>query len=152
MASATGQYDFLWGFYVRGFKPWHHCFKCLYGTHEKAINRDMKDGVVLLPEPTGYFYLCGVASGKRSERGKNNLHLAVRPKARASATVKSVYGPTFTVVGGEEVVIQEPFSITEDLPEGYARCKNFRFAAQVYPASRLGPGADHEIIKTGFDV
>src|SRR5438105_3256521 len=95
--KATGKYLHLWGFYVRGFKPWHHCFACFYGTQERPICKDMEDDVYHLPEPTSYFYLCGVASGPRRERGVKNLHLAVRPKQGSVATVRSVYGPVFTI-------------------------------------------------------
>src|ERR1700722_5643423 len=69
----TGKYLDLWGFYGRGFKPWNHCFACFYGTQEKLIHKEMHDDSFELPEPTSYFYLCGVASGPRSQRGKNNL-------------------------------------------------------------------------------
>jgi hypothetical protein len=31
------QYLHLWGIYVRGFKPWHHCFACFYGTQVKLV-------------------------------------------------------------------------------------------------------------------
>ena len=142
----TVRYTHLWGFYVRGFKPWHHCFKCFYGTHERDIHREIENGVIELPEPTGFFYLCGVAPGKRSELWKNNLHLAVRPKEGAAASAQSVYGPVFTIENAEAIEIQGPIE-QDGLEPPYARCKNFRFAAQMYPAAVLGPGANHNTIR-----
>jgi len=148
MQQATGKYVYLWGFYVRGFKPWHHCFKCFYGTHEKLIHKEMLDGSYNLPEPTGYFYLCGVASGSRAELWKNNLHLAVRPRPGSTAVVESVYGPVFTIRDAEEIVIQDPIQHLPNLDNSYTRCKNFRFAAQMYEATSFGPEARGKVIRT----
>jgi hypothetical protein len=146
--QATGQYLHLWGFYVRGFKPWHHCFACFFGTQEKLIHKQMQDASVLLPEPTSYFYLCGVASGSRALRGRRNLHLAVRPKQGSTATIRSFYGPIFTVRDAEEIVIQDPIESMPELDESYTRCKNFRFAAQMYEATSFGPAAPRTPIRT----
>lgn len=139
--QATGKYQHLWGYYVRGFKPWEHCQDCFIGSLAKGIERDMKDGTVMLDKPMDYFYLCGVAMGSRKELGEKNLHLAVRPKAGSQATIKSVYGPVFTIDDAEMIEIQPALPITDQLPKEYANCKNFRFAAQMYPADVLGPDA-----------
>ncbi|MEG9436584.1 hypothetical protein JAO29_10475 [Edaphobacter sp. HDX4] len=148
MQDATGIYRHLWGFYVRGFKPWHHCFACFYGTQERVIRKDMRDDRYDLPEPTHYFYLCGVASGAVRLRGERNLHLAVRPKRGSLATVKSFYGPMFTIHDAEEITIQPPIQSLPELSELYTGCKNFRFAAQMYEAASLGPDAPRELIRT----
>jgi hypothetical protein len=147
MQEALGKYLYLWGFYVRGFKPWHHCFACFYGTQEKVIRKDMRDDTYDLPEPTSYFYLCGVASGPRRERRHNNLHLAVRPKLGIIATAQSVYGPVFTIHDAEEIMIQDPIVDQPHLDDSFTHCKNFRFAAQMYQAPRLGPDARREPIR-----
>lgn len=147
MQDARDKYLYPWGFYVRGFKPWHHCFACFYGTQEKVIHKSMQDGTYDLPEPTSYFYLCGVASGPRRERRFKNLHLAVRPNRGSVATAQSVYGAVFTIYDAEEIVIQDPIRDHPDLDESYAHCKNFRFAAQMYDAPQLGPGAPREPIR-----
>jgi hypothetical protein len=101
-----------------------------------------------LPEPTSYFYLCGVASGPRSQRGKNNLHLAVRPKSGSVATIQSVYGPTLTIHNAEEIAIQDPIQDLPHLDESYTTCKNFRFAAQMYEATSFGPEARGNLVRT----
>jgi hypothetical protein len=101
----------------------------------------MSDVSLPLPEATSYFYLCGVASGRRALRGKRNLHLAVRPKQGSIATVKSFYGPTFTIHDAEEIVIQGPIETMPELDDTYTTCKNFRFATQMYEATSFGPGA-----------
>ncbi len=150
-SQAKEHYLHLWGMYVRGFKPWHHCFACFYGTQEKAIHKQMEDGTYDLPEPTHYFYLCGVASGPRKDRWKNNLHLAVRPQKGSIATVHSVYGPVFTIHDAEEIEIQGPITTLPHLSTLYTTCKNFRFAAQQFPASKYGPDADREVMRTPLD-
>jgi hypothetical protein len=139
---ATGKYNYLWGYYVRGFRPWEHCQKSFIGSLASGIGRGITDGEpVMLKEPTDYFYLCGGAAGSREELGARNLHLAVRPKVGSQATIKSVYGPVFTIEDAEMIEIQPALPITDSLPKEYATCKNFRFAAQMYPAAVLGPAA-----------
>jgi hypothetical protein len=146
------KYLSIWGFYVRGFKPWHHCLACFYGTKELAIHKDMDDGLYQLPEATSYFYLCGVAAGPRSKRGERNVHLAVRPKAGSVAQVKSVYGSVFTIYGAEEIQIQGPMENLPHLDELYTTCKNFRFAAQMYEAPCFGPEARGKLIRTPREI
>jgi hypothetical protein len=136
---STTQYRFLWGFYVRGFKPWEHCQPCFRGTRAPGITPSMGDGFVQLDRPTKYFYLHGFAPGPQAQRGERNLHLAVRPKLGSTATVRSFYGPLFTIHDAEQIDIQEPiagFPRSEDI---WTRCKNFRFGAQVFDARQLGP-------------
>ena len=101
----------------------------------------MQDGTFDLPEPTAYFYLCGVASGSFKLRAERNLHMAVRPKQGSIATAQSFYGPTFTIYDAEEIAIQGPIENLPGLGTLYTRCKNFRFAAQMYPANSFGPEA-----------
>ena len=136
----TVRYRFLWGYYVRGFKPWEHCQPCFVGTRADGIDPLMGDGDVELDLKSDYFYLCGVAPGPINLRGTFNLHMAVRAKAGSVATVTSKYGPVFTIEGAEEIAIQGPIEQV-GLDESYAGCKNFRFAAQMYPAAVLGPEA-----------
>jgi hypothetical protein len=107
----------------------------------------MHDDTYVLPEPTHYFYLCGVASGARRERRFNNLHLAVRPKLGNIATIRSVYGPVFTIYDAEEIAIQGPIQSLPHLDESYTSCKNFRFAAQMYEAPRYGPEAQGMLVR-----
>jgi hypothetical protein len=108
----------------------------------------MQDGSFDLLEPTGYFYLCGVASGPRTQRSKNNLHLAVKPKLGSVATIQSVYGPIFTIHDAEEICIQNPILNLPHLDRSYTECKNFRFAAQMYEATSFGPEARDKLIRT----
>ena len=144
---STTRYRFLWGFYVRGFKPWVHCQPCFRGTRAEGIRADMTDDVVDLPRPTQFFYLHGFAPGPKASRGALNLHLAVRPREGSIAKIQSVYGPIFTIYGAEEIQIQEPLTDSH-LESEWKRCKNFRFAAQIYAASQLGPDAPKTPIVT----
>jgi hypothetical protein len=146
ITPSTTHYRFLWGFYVRGFKPWRHCQPCFRGTRAEGIHPGMQDGIVELPKATDFFYLHGFAPGPKKFRGAFNLHLAVRPKDGSIATVHSRYGPAFTIYGAEEVVIQDPLVTQPQLGEDWTRCKNFRFAAQIYDAQVLGPTASRQSI------
>ncbi len=141
MRKSTGTYQFLWGFYVRGFKPWHHCQPCFRGARAVAISPKMDDGVIDLSRPTKLFYLHGFAGGPKEKRGALNLHLAVRPQPGAHATVQSAFGPTFTIADAAEIPIQEPLAELAHLGADWARCMNLRFAAQVFDAPVLGPTA-----------
>jgi hypothetical protein len=142
----TTQYRFLWGFYVRGFKPWEHCQPCFRGTRAPGITPAMKNGSIQLGRPTKFFYLHGFAPGLASQRGVRNLHLAVRPKTDSTATIQSFYGPVFTIYNAEEIVIQRPiagFPSSEDI---WTKCKNFRFGAQMFEANELGPQTERRPI------
>ena len=133
------KYRFLWGFYVRGFKPWLHCQPCFRGSRAEGIRPLMGNDTILLDRATDFFYLCGYASGPRKERGELNLHLAVRPKLGSTAVAISKYGPTFTIENAEEIVIpesQEPHAAWGDFD---LRCKNLRFGAMMNKADDWGP-------------
>jgi hypothetical protein len=59
----------------------------------------------------------------------------------STATVQSFYGPVFTILDAEEIMIQDPiagFAPSEDI---WTRCKNYRFGSQVFDAPTLGPQA-----------
>jgi hypothetical protein len=151
IASWKRRYGYLWGKYVFGFNPWEHCQPCLVGEEEPDIKKDMPDCMIELAKPMDFFYLCGRAV-KDGDYGSENLHLAVRPKKGSVAMVQSTDGPMFTIHGAEEIQIQDPIEdpafehVTNK--KLWTRCKNFRFAAQMYAAPRLGPTAVHVPIMT----
>lgn len=146
MGQATGQYRFLWGFYVRGFKPWLHCQPCFRGTRAEGINPLMEDQTVYLNKSSDFFYLCGYAGGPRASRGVLNMHLAVRAKKDSQAVVRSAFGPVFTIYGAEEIQIPDSDAPLAKRGEFDHRCKNLRFAAQMYPGVQPGHDAPHEPI------
>ena len=141
ITPATTRYRFLWGFYVRGFKPWHHCQHCFRGSRAEGITPNMQDGIVELPEQTDFFYLHGTAAGPVSSRRERNLHLAVRPKRGAVTFVRPHDGALFTIYDAEAIEIQPPLLDLAPLGPNWMNCKNLRFAAQVYDAPLLGPNA-----------
>ena len=146
ITESTKRYRFLWGFYVRGFKPWRHCQPCFRGTRAEGISPMMEDGVVQLDRKSDFFYLCGFAGGPKVERGKLNLHLAVRAKLGSTASVVSAYGPLFTIEGAEEIQIPETCERVAGRGEFDYRCMNLRFARQMYPTEVVGHEAPHEVI------
>lgn len=148
ITQSTTRYRFLWGFYVRGFKPWHHCQLCFRGSRAPGIFPDMQDGAVVeLHEQTDFFYLHGNAAGPEHLRGELNLHLAVRPKQGAIATVRPTNGALFTIHDAEALEIQPPLLALSHLGDKWTNCKNLRFAAQMYDAPLLGPTAPHTPIR-----
>jgi hypothetical protein len=138
------QFRYLWGFYVRGFKPWEHCQSCFRGALAKEIDASltMADGVDL-DQRMDYFYLHGNASGTAKDRKANNLHLAVRPKLGATATVTAGEA-VFTIEDAEAIEIQGPIMELEHL-KMYYKCPNFRFGMQMYPTpfENAGPNGPH---------
>lgn len=135
------QYRFLWGLYVRGFRPWEHCQPCLLGTRATGISPAMGNKQVDLLRPTDYFYLCGYAKGAASNRGANNLHLAVEPMEGQTATIASNYGPVFTIEGARQIVIPDSSEPRAAYGQFDYRCMNFRFGKLMYPTEVTGPNA-----------
>ena len=147
ITQSTTRYRFLWGFYVRGFKPWHHCQHCLRGSLAEGIIPSIQDGVIELPEQMDFFYLHGTAAGPVTSRRELNLHLAVRPKQGAVASVRPKGGALFTIYDAEAIEIQPPLLDLAHLGPNWMNCKNLRFAAQVYDAPLLGPTAPRTPIR-----
>lgn len=129
------RYRYIWGFYVRGFKPWEHCQPCFRGTRAEGIDPLMSDGSVPLPRPTDYFYLHGNAAGGKEARREFNLHLAVRPKEGETAQVVTNDGAVFTLENAEQIVIRGPLEELAGSADHamYCKCPNFRFGMQMYP-------------------
>jgi hypothetical protein len=108
ITPSTTPYRFLWGFYVRGFKPWHHCQPCFRGSRATGIFPKMQDGVIELPGEADFFYLHGNAAGAEHSRGSLNLHLAVRPKRGATASIRPLNGALYTIHDAEAIERQGP--------------------------------------------
>ena len=81
----VGGFLHLWAMYVRGFNSKEHCQKSLRGRlSEHVTTRFTKANTHFVFNEIATFdslYICGVAKGAVLERKKNNLHLALEPKA-----------------------------------------------------------------------
>lgn len=142
------QFRYLWGYYVRGFKPWEHCQACFQGALAEGIDAklDMRDGVELNGN-MDYFYLHGNAAGGPEARREKNMNMAVRPKPGATATVRAGEA-VFTLEDAEAIEIQGPIMELEHL-KMYYKCPNFRFGMQMYPTpyENAGPDGPHTVVK-----
>src|SRR5690348_14783551 len=94
MSKTTQKFAGLWGMYVSGFRPEHHCLDCLKGTREDKIKLGMEDDDYPLRTDYPYFYLFALGKGDRSI---SNVHLPVKPHPGAVASIGSIYGVTFTI-------------------------------------------------------
>jgi hypothetical protein len=151
-APADLRFKHLWAYYVIGFKPWKHCDSCLNHTKAMEVGPDMKDGEYQLKDQP-FLYLCGVGqldtkSRKAAglNRGKTNVHLAVRPRLGSVASIGSVYGVTFTIHDAQAIPI-EPLAVDfQGLDEKHYRCKNFQFGYQTFNVGEVSTSMPHDIV------
>ena len=136
----------LWAFYVRGFRPDHHCQGCLVGTRSALLSRDGTPlGTKLVFDESADFnqlYVCGVASGPQTMRGERNFHLALEPAPRKSFQVRSYNGYVWRIRNGRLLSIPEPDAGLAHLGRSHYRCGNFRFGIKYYgyPGRETAPG------------
>jgi hypothetical protein len=137
------RFKHLWGRYVLGFKPAHHCLSCFKSRTATAINPRIVDGEYQLDPSYELFYLCGVGW---TDRGNTNVHLAVTPRIDSVACVGSVYGVRFTITDAQAIPIRYIEKAWRGLPDEHSQCKNFQFGYQMFAADRVGPEAEGELI------
>lgn len=132
-STVTG-FNQLWAMYVRGFNPDVHCQNCLRGQRSSRISRNATPaGVEIVLDETDRYdpvYICGLASGKKSERWFKNLHLPLE-HAPGESFSKTLYNG-FTVHVSNARLLN--FDLLPegwlDLPREHVRCGNFRFGVR----------------------
>ena len=150
--AAPIRFKHLWGRYVTGFRPWHHCIACFQSRKEAAITPEMQDGTHPLRDDLQLFYLCGVGqpdsrrAGPAFNRKHTNVHLAVTPRQGSVAAIGSVYGVTFTITDAEMIPIQPLPEGFRGLPDKHWKCKNFQFGYQMFAADQVGEAARPTVI------
>jgi hypothetical protein len=128
-------FSLLWAWYVRGFKPGHHCQDCLEGHLAKNFtSRNAECGVHLLDEAATvpYVYVCGVASGPADERQHRNLHFPLRYWPGATTTIETYNGYRFTARNAMLMPVPALPDDFRGLPREHARCKNFQFGVAYF--------------------
>ncbi len=130
---------FLWAVEVWGFDHTQHCL-ATFAKHSRRIV-EVKPGMtadkaveVTLsarpPDPRpSYLYICGVAlvGGYR-----NNLHLAVKPRAHGFAHVTTYTGDVLTVVGGDAMPIPPLPHLYEGMSSEFTTCRNYQWAVATF--------------------
>lgn len=129
---------YLWAMYVKGFRPDTHCQRCLVGTKSRRVHLQARSGapILLCEDVAPWLYICAGAGGgyKATDRvWANNLHLAIRPKRDASASVIAYNGLRLDVHHGEAVEIPELPAGWQGLGEKFTTCRNFRFGVAHVP-------------------
>lgn len=139
--AVTG-FRHLWAVYVRGFNARQHCQRCLRGPISTQITSGrtpIRREIVL--DETSHFsvlYICGVSSGRVSDRSSRNLHLPLRPVPDEYLEYETYNKYRIRVRNARLLSIPS----LEDWWMGYApafsRCSNFRFCVSFFglPDSR----------------
>jgi len=78
--------------------------------------------------PTTSICLPGAKSPKRD----SNVHLVVKHRSGAIASVGSLYGVTFTIYDALAIRILPLPTGSFGLDAGFTECKNFQFGVQIY--------------------
>jgi hypothetical protein len=125
-------YPWLWVKFVRGFSPSACCAKSLIGRYWKAIPLKREAGNVFegdleFDEP--FVYACGVHRGGYGQ----NLHL---PMERSPASQWKVDLPDILVeVKGLRLmpIVPLPEAVASSVTANQARCRNYQWAASVWP-------------------
>lgn len=128
----------LWAKYVVSFNERYHCTNCLCGRYShrfsKARNPQLvTEHQITFDEQTGHraIYICGVARSGYSVKKNypHNVHLAIQPKAGASASyqfekwrVDIEHGEVLRIPGPEELD-----KTTQLLPPSFTTCRIFRW-------------------------
>lgn len=137
--SPVEGWRFLWAVEVWGFDHTQHCL-ATFAKHSRRIVQ-IKPGmlaetpidVTLAPPPPGrgpsFMYICGVAlvGGYR-----NNLHLALKPRANAFAHVTAYTGDVLTVSGAEAMPIPELPQLYNGMSAEFTTCRNFQWAVATF--------------------
>jgi hypothetical protein len=133
-------FRFFWAYYVSGYRSDRHCQTCFRGAPVPEFStRTVRSGLVHRFDRISrfpYLYICGVASGPRSQLASKNLHFPLQYEVGAVAEIETYNG--YQLRAEHAVTLPIP-----ELPEGWqgksrehTRCKNYRFAVD-----RFGPSA-----------
>ena len=136
-------FTFMWAYYVNGFDATTHCQSCFKGKLVDAFKTTTAStGHAVVLDEIEYFkyvYVCGVAAGPATERGRKNFHFPLMYQENASVAKTTYNG--YIVTAQHAVELRSP-----PLPDGWngrdletTRCKNFQFAVEYfgYPASMV---------------
>jgi hypothetical protein len=134
--SAVRGFLHLWAIYVRGFNAQQHCQRCLRGPISKLITsgRTPIRQEIVLDETRDFsvVYICGVSSGRVSDRSSSNLHLPLRPVPGEYFECETYNKYRIRVKNAQLL----PIPSLEDWWMGYApafsRCSNFRFCVSFF--------------------
>jgi hypothetical protein len=132
----------FWAKYVKGFNHEFHCQKALRGRLSSCIKTKTTplNTRLILAECENYdsIYICGVADGRVSARGANNIHLPLELQP-GNEVVHATYNGYLLHIENAAILP------TPELPAGwcglsdaYTRCRNFRFGVHRFgypPAS-----------------
>ena len=141
--------DHVWGFskyfwlkYVNGFNPAEHCAKSMLGKHSRRVwgEAPLNTPILLDELKSGYdfIYLCGVAE---PFRWSNNLHMPIRPKPGAKATIYAYTGMRCVITNAEVVDIPRVEDGYAGFDLEFTTCRNWRFGVQNYSIQGFDPMA-----------
>jgi hypothetical protein len=143
----SGQFSYFWGKWVVGFDDSQHCAKCLVGSYEKMINKELEGGDQLdLPCSQGaILYLCGVS---RPYRYQNNFHLVLEACEGESVRKRLYNGMEFEVQGAKALSFDGAAAkrLFPAKGKSFLTCRNFQFAAQHFGKADEGPKSEQLLL------
>jgi hypothetical protein len=126
----------LWAKYLRGFNHKVHCQHSLRGPLSSLIKTKSTpiETTLFLSEVRDYdsLYICGVASGPVSARGKNNLHLPLEQCPGVEFVYRTYNNYLLYIENAIILPIPELPRGWNGLPDSYTRCCNFRFCTHRF--------------------
>jgi len=134
-ATVTG-FLHLWAVYVTGFNPSYHCQRCLRGRISKFVGTRSTPVIreIVFSETANFdvVYICGVASGKISERWRRNLQLPLLPSPGESFDYTTYNNYKIRVKNARLLSIPLLEESWMGLSPAFTRCSNFRFCVSFF--------------------
>lgn len=149
----VGGFRFLWAMYVSGYRPDRHCQLGLRGRRvaEVSVETAHNGAPIVLDRMDSYpyVYVCGVGSGRISERHRTNLHFPLRYAAGMRAGITTYNGYHVRALNAVEVPVPHLPRGWHGLPDAFTQCRNFQFAVACFGGS-ASRGQATQLVRGGI--
>jgi len=129
------QYKYVWLKYVNGFDLSQHCARCLKGSYEPRMNRDILSYRDMELPPSPYYYFCTVY------QYATNIHLAFVEAEGETITVED--DRYSAVIENARQVHFDASRIDPALEvsrlKAYTTCRNWQFANWIVAEQKMAP-------------
>jgi hypothetical protein len=130
-AENLSGFMYFWGKHITGFDNMKHCSRCLQGSYEKSIAKDIPlNRCFDIPFNGKAFYICGVA---KPYNWANNFHAALIP-GNDTVVKKTYNGITVVIEGAKEFKFNGDNASVKYPHYGkeYTTCRNFQFGVSFF--------------------
>jgi len=126
------RYRYVWLKYVNGFDLSQHCARCLRGTYESRVKRDVLEYRDLQLPASSYYYFCTVY------QYNTNIHLAF--VEAEGETIKIEDDRYSIVIENARQIRFDASRIDQTLPgarlKAFNTCRNWQFANWIVAGSK----------------